>query len=62
MTPRDLARWRILDFGESYQITERKFHDYNKALTRFPSTLNAGFFRYVCDVGLWLRFIKYGST
>ena len=30
MTPRDLARYRVLDFGESYQIKGREFHDYNK--------------------------------
>ena len=32
VTASDLTRWRVLDFGESYQIyaMEREFHDHNK--------------------------------
>ena len=37
-------------------------------ITRFSGMLNAddfvsnGFLSYVCDVGLWFHFMKYGST
>ena len=32
VTHHDLACWRVLDFGESYQIydLEREFHNYNE--------------------------------
>ena len=65
VTPHDLARLHVLDFGKSYQIC---FWNMNfTTITRFPATSNANFLwknyflSYVCDGGLWFCFIKYGS-
>ena len=65
VTPHDLARLPVLDFGKSYQIC---FWNMNfTTITRFPATSNANFLwsncflSYVCDGGLWFCFIKYGS-
>ena len=66
MTPCDLARWRVLDFGESYQILLKTW--ISRLLQGFlwrkmPNSLwRSGFLSYVSDVGLWFRFIKYSST
>ena len=63
-TPCDIARWRALDFGKSYQnALEREFHDHNKVSCDVECCLWSNcFLSYVCDVGPWFRFIKYGST
>ena len=44
---------------------EREFRDRNKVSLRrwmLTSSWSNSFLSYVCDVGLWFRFMKYGST
>ena len=64
VTPRDLVLWCVLDFGESYQV---RFGTWISRLQQgflrcwmLASWWSNGFLSYVCDVGLWFHFIKYG--
>ena len=60
MTPRDVAA------GVTWILTERAFHAFWQGglLRRWMLTYlwSNGFLSFVCDVGLWFRFTKYGST
>ena len=66
VTPRDLVLWCVLDFGESYQV---RFGTWISGLQQgflrygmLASCWSNGFLSYVCDVGLWFHFIKYGTV
>ena len=66
VTPCDLVLWCVLDLGESYQVRfgTRISQLQQGFLRRWMLAFwwSNGFLSYVCDVGLWFHFIKYGTV